>query len=521
MIKIDNLLFDKFTGKFYVKIAGELLELKTGSNGGGESVTVDTVPTEGSNHPISSGAVYEALQNVDDINPEDLIPVVTQDISTENGGDNIVTFTFPDGTTSQITIKNGTQGTQGNSGYTGAANELEVVNNLEDGGATAALSAEMGKELAEQSIIESGTFAKAYLKAVDVNAPFPWVLKDTDGNGNSITKMIWHIGNREFVDAAGADVNWYKDGITIITETPCVFRVTDNGTANNAIDIPLASGANNIQFSQLHPQGSTVAENVIQKGWFLKTTASAGISPSNSDKTTDILYADFGGLIVKEKLDLHGQESIKLKTIKNLVLNGTIANWNGWLNYAPYVEHIDISGTLTYAANGNKLLQFNLPNNGTPNNLTRLDLSKLNAPMYNVQHMPNLNYLDIRGMNPKKDENNYTESQYNLPMTQFVKNLSTLVIGDFDTSTYSLPSGKTLFGLVVSTDTTSGLTLVCTKSTPPANTGNAETDVIVELLTKATTILVPPNSISAYQADSVWGSANFVSKISEYNEGDY
>lgn len=39
------------------------------------------------------------------------------------------------------------QGMQGNSGYQGAAGELEVVNNLTDGGATAALSAEMGKTL--------------------------------------------------------------------------------------------------------------------------------------------------------------------------------------------------------------------------------------------------------------------------------------------------------------------------------------------------------------------------------------
>lgn len=41
----------------------------------------------------------------------------------------------------------GPQGPQGNSGYTGAAGELEIVNNLTDGGATAALSAEMGKTL--------------------------------------------------------------------------------------------------------------------------------------------------------------------------------------------------------------------------------------------------------------------------------------------------------------------------------------------------------------------------------------
>lgn len=41
----------------------------------------------------------------------------------------------------------GPKGDQGNSGYTGAAGELEVVNNLTDGGATAALSAEQGKVL--------------------------------------------------------------------------------------------------------------------------------------------------------------------------------------------------------------------------------------------------------------------------------------------------------------------------------------------------------------------------------------
>ena len=39
------------------------------------------------------------------------------------------------------------RGPQGNSGYQGAAGELEIVNNLTDGGADKALSAEMGKEL--------------------------------------------------------------------------------------------------------------------------------------------------------------------------------------------------------------------------------------------------------------------------------------------------------------------------------------------------------------------------------------
>lgn len=52
----------------------------------------------------------------------------------------------------QVRMKNihickGDKGDQGNSGYTGAANEREVVNNLTEGGATKALSAEQGKVL--------------------------------------------------------------------------------------------------------------------------------------------------------------------------------------------------------------------------------------------------------------------------------------------------------------------------------------------------------------------------------------
>lgn len=64
--------------------------------------------------------------------------------STVDGGTNIITATLKDGTTRTFQVKNGNQG---NSGYTGAAGELEVVNNLTDGGTTSALSAEQGKTL--------------------------------------------------------------------------------------------------------------------------------------------------------------------------------------------------------------------------------------------------------------------------------------------------------------------------------------------------------------------------------------
>lgn len=75
--------------------------------------------------------------------------------STVLNNDYTLTITFTDGTTyTTSSIRGeqgdrGPQGLQGNSGYTGAAGELEIVNNLTDGGATKALSAEMGKELYE------------------------------------------------------------------------------------------------------------------------------------------------------------------------------------------------------------------------------------------------------------------------------------------------------------------------------------------------------------------------------------
>ena len=69
--------------------------------------------------------------------------------------DNVYTITYSDGTNSQITVKNGSQG---NSGYSGAAGELEVVNNLTSDDGTAALAAAQGKAL-------NGKIDDRYVKA--------------------------------------------------------------------------------------------------------------------------------------------------------------------------------------------------------------------------------------------------------------------------------------------------------------------------------------------------------------------
>lgn len=61
----------------------------------------------------------------------------------------------------------GDKGDQGNSGYTGAADELEVVNNLTQGGATAALSAEMGKVLNENAGTWNGAIVETFINLIE------------------------------------------------------------------------------------------------------------------------------------------------------------------------------------------------------------------------------------------------------------------------------------------------------------------------------------------------------------------
>lgn len=81
----------------------------------------------------------------------------------------------------------GDKGDQGNSGYTGAADELEVVNNLTQGGATAALSAEMGKLIGDVLDINPITETKTYAleEGVDYTSTEGYALGTGEGEPNA------------------------------------------------------------------------------------------------------------------------------------------------------------------------------------------------------------------------------------------------------------------------------------------------------------------------------------------------
>lgn len=162
-----------------------------------DTLTFDNTPTANSNNPVKSGGVYTALAtkaNSADLasvatsgsyndlsnkptilsqsDVQDMIDDAVDDISDGVSKVKIGSTEYSPNINGVVDISSGvsaaqptidpntgnwivngqvtqypSQGAQGNSGYTGAANELEVVNNLTDGGATKALSAEMGKVL--------------------------------------------------------------------------------------------------------------------------------------------------------------------------------------------------------------------------------------------------------------------------------------------------------------------------------------------------------------------------------------
>ena len=102
-----------------------------------------------------------------------------------------------------------------------------IVNDLVTGGAGNILSAEMGKQLAIQSLVTKGTFADAYEKAKHYNYVFPWMLNDVDDNDNQITKMIWHVGDLKFIDAIGSTI--VGDTYVMTSETnPAMMAICYN-----------------------------------------------------------------------------------------------------------------------------------------------------------------------------------------------------------------------------------------------------------------------------------------------------
>lgn len=181
--------------------------------------------------------------------------------SEESGGVNVITVTTSDGATTDFQVRNGMQGAtgpkgdQGNSGYSGAAGELEVVNNLTEGGEESVLSAEMGKELGDVLVNDTKDLTSqmkaGYVMSGTANAGETITLTETaNANGHYIVldvvtgEKVWlkgygYAGNRQYIFMDDNNVvkeiaMWNKP-----TDTDWTQYTTPNGATKlivNSID---------------------------------------------------------------------------------------------------------------------------------------------------------------------------------------------------------------------------------------------------------------------------------------------
>lgn len=116
----------------------------------------------------------------------------------------------------------GPKGDQGNSGYTGAAGELEVVNNLTDGGAAKALSAEMGKTI-------NGEVTQLEAKVDDLNG----YTKD-ESDVPSTASFFW-VDNAGVIGTSASGMGLHRaDPIPIVKGEIITLTTTVGATTANA-----------------------------------------------------------------------------------------------------------------------------------------------------------------------------------------------------------------------------------------------------------------------------------------------
>jgi lysophospholipase L1-like esterase len=138
----------------------------------------------------------------------------------------------------------GDKGDQGNSGYTGAADELEVVNNLTQGGATAALSAEMGRVLSAevgksetivslQGVLVKGLVYDNQLRPADESKYFGSMKYEVSGVAEKVVRIATNIKNQ-----------YYKAFFVLNNANQVVYIPTEVSSVKNEYEVDLSQISN-------------------------------------------------------------------------------------------------------------------------------------------------------------------------------------------------------------------------------------------------------------------------------------
>lgn len=363
---------------------------------------------------------------------------------------------------------------------------IGIVNDLTTGGADKALSAEQGKILAQYAFLGSGTFADAYDKAKTTIAYFPWLLEDTDKDGNAVKKMIWHVGNKKFIDAIGAEISGQKNGLTVTVTKDCDMVV--NGTT-----YALSEGDNNFSMEDLSISANGSINNEILF-YDTGTTTSAKLS---------VTAIDFGNIPLK--ITTTGAHTMggfsNLTRIERLVLS--TSTWFYDAFNGCNISELKVSGAITekdifglFA--GCKLLE-------------KADLSELTISQNNGSNQlpvllydcPLLKEVDARLLDLSK-----TKTPHMILAKSPIKKLT---IGENFTNTGFTGKGELLSGVT-------GATLIIVSSTPPKLKNCSFTDDVAndehsttydwlsytsngEEIRRFDTIYVPDDAVETYKTN--------------------
>lgn len=403
------------------------------------------------------------------------------------------------------------------------------------GGNDKAASAESVKELAQYVFMGSGSYGDAYDASKGSTINFPWLLEDTDEEGNTLKKMIWHVGNRKFIDAIGAEIVGNKNGLTIKSEVARDITLT---FGSDSVVLPIVAGETNYSFNEIKELANVSGYN---GDWF------SGISFSGD--TQPQLDIDFGGMTLKwtsssssiNRFPAHSEgtetplSTYLFKYIKRLRLDVS-----GYLIMYPMLslKEVEMYGTWSYKA-------FSMLNGKTLNTFTteKVDLKGLIVTntvtsillLTSWQNNNSLQYLDIRGFD--------TSNVASLNIAWKCFSLTTLIIGGgfSNEKVTSLGSGPALVA--------ANTTIVCTSQTPPVLKNavlsdgtyiHSSMDWVYYRVKSNGRILVPPGCADVYKNNvyiepvdgedvtittdgktTKTGWAMYADIIEEYNEGDY
>lgn len=185
----------------------------------------------------------------------------------------------------------GEQGLQGNSGYSGAAGELEVVNNLTEGGATKALSAEQGKIIGNYINYNNIPIVSHKVNPISIVEIRPlhsnWNNLDSDGSVSSnevdIYDEVYQINRScvelnsnnsgRFAAALGTSINMSNNVLRMSVCLQKTLDVSELGTlsillfSNNLYD-----ATHRAQFMEQYANrsegGGTYNQQYTRGGWF-------------------------------------------------------------------------------------------------------------------------------------------------------------------------------------------------------------------------------------------------------------